>query len=188
MICYINFSLYSSPSCLAESGILCWPMCFPAYFYPGSFWCDFCHQGYHLHWGFLPCTTTWTETTNSFSLLGCSPERQWLLTAAKADLTCTWDLQVKGFQGNAETRMVYSLPECANLVALSSFGLNQTESYLFIRSREVMTANYFCTKLAGILNLKSWMEWREGPNNILKYCYIHLHLRKGSWIGRDLNT
>lgn len=69
-----------------------------------------------------------------------------MLTAAKADVTYTWDLQVKDFQGNAETRMVYSLLECASRVALGSFGLNQTESGLLIRSQEVMTANYLCTK------------------------------------------
>lgn len=141
-----KLSLHSSPFCLEESGVLCWPMCFPAYFCPCSFWCDFCCQGFCLCWGFLPCTPTWAETTDSFSLLACSPERQWLLTAAKADLTYTRDLQVKGFQGNAETRIVYSLPGCANLAALRSFGLNRTEPYLFIRWQEVMTANYFCTK------------------------------------------
>lgn len=51
MTCSRNFSLYSSPSHLEESGVLCWPMYFPVYFYPGSFWCDFFHQGYHFMLG-----------------------------------------------------------------------------------------------------------------------------------------
>lgn len=29
---------------------------------------------------------------------------------------------------------------------------------------------------------------RKGPNHTLKYRYIHLHLRTGSWTGRNLNT
>lgn len=154
MTCYRNFSLHSSAFCLEESGVLCWPVWFPVYFHPGSFWCDFCHQGYHKDMlGVFAMHTHrgWDHW------LPCSPERQGLLTAAKADLTYTWGLQVRGFQGNTETRMVYSLRECANLIALSSFGLNQTEPHLFIRSQEVMTASYFCTNRADILNLKSWM-------------------------------
>lgn len=150
MTCSRNISLYSSPSCLEESGVLCWPMCFLAHFCPGSFWCDLCHWGYHLCCGFLPCTTTWVETTDSFSF------------SLTADCCQGWPHLHLGFTGERlpgkcwdrdglfPTRMFQ--PGCLN-----SFGLNQPEPYLFIRSQEVMTANYFCPKWTGISNLKSWM-------------------------------
>lgn len=173
-----KLSLHSSPFCLEESGVLCWPMCFPAYFRPCSFWCDFCCQGFCLCWGFLPCTPTWAETTDSFSLLACSPERQWLLTAAKADLTpgiYRWKASREMLRPGSFI-LYQDVPTLLPLEALVSTELNLIFSLGDKKWWQLITS------------AQNKQVLRKGPNHTLKYRYIHLHLRTGSWTGSNLNT